>query len=83
MKIRQEESTPIGNYFHDLGILKVFQKIENSVDKFEVDTEDLFICCETLCSLLKKLNSKIKKVEADEIKRRQSRELVDSINAYD
>ena len=41
MIIRQEESTPIGNYFHDNGILKLFDKIQEMVDEFEVDTDKL------------------------------------------
>ena len=39
MIIQQEESTPIGNCFHDSGILKIMEKLQGSVDKFEVDTE--------------------------------------------
>ena len=69
MKIRQEESTPIGDYFHDSGINKVFEKLSESVDEFEVDTDELSVYCDSLISLLKGLKSKIKKEESEASKR--------------
>lgn len=65
MIIRQEESTPIGDYFHDNGILKTFEKIKETVDEFEVDSEELMTDCDFLISALKGLKVQIGKVEAE------------------
>lgn len=37
MIVRQEESTPIGDFFHDSGVSKVFTALETTVDDFEVN----------------------------------------------
>ena len=82
MIIRQEENTPIGDYFHDNGILKVFKKIEDSVDEFEVDTTDLIGYCDALIEKVKGLKGQIKKVESYWEKQKQQKEITDSINSY-
>lgn len=64
MIVRQEESTPIGDYFHDNGILKIFEKIQESVDEFEVNTDELNSYCDALVNSVKGLKSQIKKVES-------------------
>lgn len=53
MIIRQEENTPIGNYFHDNGILKVFDMLQDEVDEFEVETENIKAYCDNLITSLK------------------------------
>ena len=68
MLIRQEESTPIGDYFHDSGLRRVFTKIEESVDEFEVETTELCVYIDSLISGMKGLKSKIKSVEGDAVK---------------
>lgn len=65
MIIRQEESTPIGDYFYDNGIFKTFEKIKETVDEFEVDSEELMTDCDFLISVLKGLKVQIGKVEAE------------------
>lgn len=80
MIIRQEESTPIGDYFHDKGILKVFKKIEDSVDEFELDTEKVSSYCDVLIDSVKGLKSYIKKIEAEVKKSRAANEIADSVN---
>lgn len=80
MTIRQEETTPIGDYFHDSGILKLFEHIQNSVDEFEVDTTELSEYCDTLINSLKGLKGQIKKVESAWAKRKAQENLSDSIN---
>ena len=73
MIIRQEENTPIGDYFHDSGIKKVFSKLEENVDEFEVDTDDLISWCDSLSELAKGLKACIKRTEAawSKIKRQE------------
>lgn len=80
MTIRQEESTPIGNYFHDNGILKLFDKIQEMVDEFEVDTDKLNSYCDLLVTSLKGAKTQIKKVEAARAKHKAQEELSDSVN---
>ena len=80
MIIRQEESTPIGNYFHDNGILKLFDKIQEMVDKFEVDTDKLNSYCDLLVNSLKGAKIQIKKVESAWAKHKAQEELSDSVN---
>ena len=80
MTIRQEESTPIGDYFHDSGILKLFEHIQNSVDEFEVDTIELSEYCDTLINSLKGLKGQIKKVESAWVKRKAQESLSDRVN---
>ena len=69
MLVRQIDSTPIGDYFHDSGITKVFEKLTKMVDEFEVDTDELTIFCDSLISSLKGLKTKIKKEESEASKR--------------
>ena len=68
MKIRQEESTPIGNYFHDSGIEKDIRIIEETVDEFDVDTDDLCFHIDETIGKLKSLKAQIAKVEAAWVK---------------
>jgi hypothetical protein len=64
MIVRQEENTPIGDYFHDSGILRVFEKIQNTVDEFEVDTDSLNNNCDILINAIKGLKGQVKKIES-------------------
>ncbi len=82
MIIRQEESTPIGDYFHDNGILKIFQRIEDNVDEFEVNTTSLMSHCDALIEKLKGAKSQIKKVESYWEEQERQKEITDSINSY-
>lgn len=84
MTIRQEENTPIGNYFHDNGILKIFEKIKDQVDEFEVDTEELSTDIDFLISSLKGLKITVKKAETEYTKYVAMKELKDKTNTgYD
>ena len=64
MNIRQEENTPIGDYFHDAGLSKMFSKLEEQVDEFEVDTDELKALCDGITDTVKGLKAHIAKVEA-------------------
>lgn len=77
MLIRQEENTPIGDYFHDSGIVKLFEHIQNSVDEFEVDTTELSEYCDTLINSLKGLKGQVKKVESAWVKKETREKFLD------
>lgn len=47
MTIRQEESAPIGDFFHDSRVLSAFCKLESIVDEFDVDTNTIIALCDT------------------------------------
>lgn len=84
MIIRQEETTPIGDYFHDNGINKIFENISNTVDEFEVDTDELDSYCDALINSIKGLRSQIKKVEAAWSKHKSQNKMNDKIHkGYD
>ncbi len=77
MNIRQEESTPIGDYFHDSGAVKIFERIKDSVDEFDVDTDELNVLCDTMISTMKGLKCQIKKAEAEWNKNQAQQKLED------
>lgn len=79
MIIRQEESTPIGDTFHDSGILKVMEKLTGIVDEFEVETDDIQTYCDNLITSLKNLKAVAKKAETEYAKVKAQRELKDSL----
>ena len=82
MTIRQEENTPIGNYFHDNGILKVFEMLQEEVDEFEVETENIKAYCDNLITSLKGLKSITEKTESEYAKKKAQRDLKDRLNTY-
>jgi hypothetical protein len=82
MIIRQEESTPIGNCFHDSGLMKVFEKLKDTVDKFEVDTDDIQTYCDDMIASLKTLKSVTSKAETEYQKLKARKELRDTINNH-
>ena len=82
MIITQIDSTPIGDTFHDSGILKVVEKLKNIVDEFEVETDDVQNYCDNLITSLKNLKSVTKKVETEYHKTISQKELNSSLNIY-
>jgi hypothetical protein len=82
MIIIQEETTPIGDTFHDSGILKVMEKLKDTVDEFEVDTDDIQTYCDNLITSLKNLKAVTKKAETEYAKVKAQRELKDSLKVY-
>lgn len=78
MTIRQEESTPIGDFFHDSGIRKVFNELYNKVDDFEVDTDELKTYCEKIIETGKKL-LRIIKSEEDKCRKSENEEKIRSL----
>lgn len=77
MIIRQEEETPIGNYFHDSGIMKLFSKITDTVDEFEVDTERIKLLCDEMSTKIKELKTFVNSVEKAELKKSIQKEIQD------
>lgn len=82
MTIRQEEETPIGNFFHDNGLLKVFEKIEGMVDEFEVDTDSLINFIDTEIEKLKFLKNVVKREETAWAKKQHNAEVEELINRH-
>jgi hypothetical protein len=80
MIIRQEESTPIGDQFHDSGILKMVEKLTDIVDEFELDTDDVQTYCDGLIAALKSLKAVTKKAETEYAKVKAQKKLKDSLN---
>ena len=81
MTVRQEESTPIGDYFHDSGVMKIFDHLTEEVDEFEVDTEQLSMYCDHIIASMKGLQAQIKKVEKEYSKFLAQKQLRESTNA--
>lgn len=79
MIVRQEESTPIGDYFHDSGLFSVFNMLSNGVDEFEVDTIQLNGWIDNLIINLKGLKTQIKKTETEYQKFLNNQNLKDRI----
>lgn len=79
MIILQEESTPIGDFFHDSGVYSMFNNLSNIVDNVEVDTTDVDAYCDGLISALKGLKSIVKKVEVEETKRKSMEKVEEAI----
>lgn len=77
MIIRQEEETPIGNYFHDNGVMRLFSKITDIVDEFEVDTERLKLLCDEMSTKMKELKAFVNSVEKAETKKSIQKEVQD------
>lgn len=83
MIIRQEESSPIGNYFHQTKMKPLFESIENQVDEFSVDTDELTFECDEIITRFKSLKSQIKKAEQEYSKILKRKALKDSLNECD
>lgn len=82
MLITQIESSPIGDTFHDSGILKVVEKLTKTVDKFEIETEDVNNYCDYLITQLKNLKAVTKKAETEYRKVITQKEIGDSVRNY-
>ena len=72
---RQEESTPIGDYFHDNGTARLFGKISEAADGFEVDTERMKAQCDEMCAKIKELKAFVASVEKKELKKAVAEEV--------
>lgn len=77
MKISQIDESPIGNYFHDSGVMTIFNALVETVDNFEVDSDQLYAWCEGVVKSIKGLQAKIKECERKEIKKIHERQIHD------
>ncbi len=82
MIIKQEEESPIGNYFHDNGTLVCFNKIKDTVDEFEIDTEHLKLWCDEMITKMKELKTFINSTEKNEQKKSIKKEVIDFSNYF-
>lgn len=80
MLIRQEEETPVGDYYHDYRIEPLFNEVKNTVDEFEFDSEVLKMNIETLMTRLKGLRNFIVSLEKTAMKSNYQQELKDKYN---
>lgn len=80
MIIRQEEKTPIGDFFHDSGVETIFRSISETVDDFEVDSEQMFVRCDRIVSSIKGLQSLLKKCEKEHMKKKHEQDIDDMIH---
>lgn len=80
MKVRQEEDSPIGNCFHDSGVTTVFNALAQTVDDFEIDTDQLNAWCEHIIKSMKTLQYQIKDYEKKQIKKMHERDIADMVN---
>lgn len=82
MVITQIDTTPIGDCFHDSGVLKLTQKLEEIVDEFEIETNDVYNYCDSLISALKNVKTITKKAESEYSKVMAQKEIKDSLHTY-
>ena len=75
MKIRQEENTPIGNYFHDSGVKTIFDALATKVDSFDVDTDQITAWCDIVIRDLRGLQGLVSKCEKEWIKKQHEEEV--------
>lgn len=80
MKLRQEENSPVGDFFHDSGATTIFNAIASTVDEFEVDSDQLSAWCTIVINDLKGLQSVIKKMEKEAITKRHKDEADEMIH---
>lgn len=80
MLIRQEEKTPVGDYYHDYRIEPLFNEVKSTVDEFEFDSEVLKMNIETLMTRLKGLRNFIVLLEKTAMKSNYQQELKDKYN---
>lgn len=79
MVIRQEDNTPIGDYFHDIGIVPIFNNILDTVDEFEVDTESLINMIDVEIDKLKQLKGIVKKTETEWEKKKGKNKVIEDL----
>lgn len=79
MTIRQEETTPIGDYFHDSGVWTVFNALCSTVDDFEVESDQLNAWCDMIVNSIKGLKGVISKLEKETEKKKHIDEMNEKI----
>jgi len=80
MKIVQEENTPIGNCFHDSEVTTIFNALAQTVDEFEVESDQLMAWSDFIIKSMKTLQAQIKDCERKQIKKNQEKEISDKLH---
>ena len=80
MIIKQIESSPVGNNFHESGVTTIFNALSHTVDGFEVDSDQLMAWTDHIIKSMKNLQSVIKDCEKKQIKKMHEAEIDDMIH---
>lgn len=80
MIVKQEDETPIGDYFHDAGTVKIFEKLKDIIDDFEVETNDILSYANHLISIMKGLKNLVKQEESKALKRKRQDDISELIS---
>ena len=80
MIIKQIDETPIGNSFHDSGVTTIFNALAQTVDEFEVDSDQLNAWCEYIIKSMKTIQAVIKDCEKKQTKKFHEQEIEDKIH---
>jgi chromosome segregation ATPase len=79
MIIRQEDTSPIGDFFHDSGINKIYDALRDEVDEFSVNSDRLCSWIDFLNTKLKQLKNQVKKIEQEQQKKQQINNIIDMV----
>jgi len=80
MIIKQIDETPIGNTFHDSGVTTIFNALAQTVDEFEVESDQLYAWCDHIIKSMKMIQSVIKDCEKKQTKKFHEQEIEDKIH---
>jgi len=80
MIINQISNTPIGDCFHDSGVTTIFNALSETVDNFEVDSDQLNAWTEHIIKSMKTLQAQIKDCERKQIKKLHEQDIEDRIH---
>jgi len=80
MKLSQINESPIGNTFHESGVTTIFNALAQTVDEFEVDSDQLNAWCEHIIKSMKMIQSVIKDCEKKQIKKMHEQDIEDRIH---
>ena len=80
MKLSQINESPIGNTFHESGVTTIFNALAQTVDEFEVDSDQLNAWCEYIIKSMKTIQAVIKDCERKQTKKFHEQEIEDKIH---
>lgn len=80
MIITQIDESPVGNCFHDSGVTTIFNALAQTIDEFELDSDQLIAWTDHIIKSMKSLQSQIKECEKKQIKKMHERDIEDRIH---
>ena len=80
MKLIQEEESPIGNCFHESGVTTIFNALAQTIDEFEVESDQLMAWTDHIIKSMKQVQAAIKDCERKQIKKIHERDIEDRIH---